>query len=63
MLVIGYGKVVPDHMMVITSSYQIGKAIEGNIQLAWIMNQVILKFGGLKRNNGGDIMICSDDNI
>ena len=48
-------------MMVITLSYQKEKEIEGNIGMEGIMNYIIIKFGSLKRNNSGDMMMCSND--
>ena len=49
-----------DRMLLITLSYWIGNVIEINIWNHWIMKHVLIKFGSLKIDNGGDTMMCSD---
>ena len=40
---------------------QLGNMIEVNIDECWIMGQLVAKFGSLKTDNGGDAVMCSDD--
>ena len=47
-------------MMVITLSHWIGNVIEVNIWKEQIMKYVVLKFGCLKIDIGGDIVMCSE---
>ena len=58
-----YRNLVYDPGMVITLSYQIENVIKVDIWMVWIMKQVMTKFGSLQIDNGGDIVMCTDDNV
>ena len=60
LLFIKYRNLIHDQILLITLSYSIASAIEGNIWMNWIMNQVLIKFGSLKIDISGDTMMCSD---